>query len=195
MRFLTAFIATTAAFAAPALANPLPEDVTPSKIEARAPVCPKPTPYKTLAAGPLSPRLTPSAWHQQFVTCSATLVGGNTPRQYTVDVARAQAQALIAGMSTGKSGDPHRYFNTDGLAFGKNNCDRARALLMEYPIYWRGVAGDWQKDVLTARQPNGATPIRAVYANVNGAVIFCGVMTHSEVTPQNQGTARFRLCT
>ncbi|EJT72455.1 hypothetical protein GGTG_09321 [Gaeumannomyces tritici R3-111a-1] len=167
MHFLSALVATTAAFAVPALAGPLPEDVAPTKIEARAP----------------------------FVTCRPTLAGTNTVKPYRVDVARAQSQARVAGLKEGISGDPHRYFNGDNLRFGVTNCDKAGSILLEYPIYWVGKNGDWQKDVKTEKQPGGATPIRTVYANVNGAIIFCGVMTHSSVTAENQGTQRFQRCT
>ncbi|KAL8364885.1 hypothetical protein RB595_003934 [Gaeumannomyces hyphopodioides] len=167
MHFLAALVAATAAFADLAVAGPLPQADAPSKVEARAPL----------------------------VTCRPRLEGKTTVKTYTVDVARAQAQARVGGLTTGKSGDPHRYMNGDNLRFGKNNCDKSGAILWEYPIYWEGVKGDWQKDTKTDKQPNGATPIRTVYANVNGGIFFCGVMTHSTVTSNNQGKSFFQLCT
>ncbi|KLU91503.1 hypothetical protein MAPG_10021 [Magnaporthiopsis poae ATCC 64411] len=167
MRFLAALAAATAIFAGPALAGPVPVTEVRSGLEQRA----------------------------ATVTCRPKLEGKNTVKTFTVDLARAESAARNAGLTTGKSGDPHRYHNGDGLVFNKNNCDKKDAILWEYPVYWEGIKGDWQKDTKTDKQPNGPTPLRAVYANANGGIVFCGVMTHSTVTAKNQGKAFFQLCT
>ncbi|OAQ65109.1 hirsutellin A toxin [Pochonia chlamydosporia 170] len=130
-----------------------------------------------------------------FVNCRPRLNNAAGPiRNFQVDVAVAQAQARKAGFTTGKSGDPHRYYNGDGLVFNIYNCDKAGAMLWEYPIYWVGKNAEWEKDTKTDRQPGGPTPIRVVYANNNGGIVYCGVMTHSIVTNNNQGQGFFQLC-
>nr|WGM57858.1 hirsutellin [Culicinomyces clavisporus] len=116
------------------------------------------------------------------------------PKLFRVDVDVARAQARAAGLTTGRSGDPHRYFNGDNLRFGVHNCDKRDAILWEYPIYWVGKNAVWQKDTRTDRQPGGPTPLRVVYSNSNGGVQFCGVMTHSVVNDQNQGLNFFQRC-
>ncbi|KAM5354692.1 hypothetical protein ACJ41O_001339 [Fusarium nematophilum] len=129
-----------------------------------------------------------------FVFCKPKLNGKE--KSFKVDVAVAQAQARKAGLTTGKSGDPHRYFNGDKLVFGVNNCDKASAILWEYPIYWVEKKGvEWEKDVKTDKQRGGSTPIRVVYSNSNGGIEYCGVMTHSTVNANNQGSAFFQKCT
>nr|AJF93387.1 hirsutellin toxin [Hirsutella thompsonii]AJF93388.1 hirsutellin toxin [Hirsutella thompsonii] len=127
-----------------------------------------------------------------IVTCRPKLDGREKP--FKVDVATAQAQARKAGLTTGKSGDPHRYFAGDHIRWGVNNCDKADAILWEYPIYWVGKNAEWAKDVKTSQQKGGPTPIRVVYANSRGAVQYCGVMTHSKVDKNNQGKEFFEKC-
>ncbi|KAM4056756.1 hirsutellin A toxin [Hirsutella rhossiliensis] len=129
-----------------------------------------------------------------IVTCKPKL-NGKTEKIFKVDVATAQAEARTAGLTTGKSGDPHRYFNGDHINFGVHNCDKKDAILWEYPIFWVGKNARWEKDVKTDKQKGGATPIRVVYANSNGGVQYCGVMTHSEVNDKNQGLKFFQKCT
>lgn len=112
-----------------------------------------------------------------------------------MDVATAQTQARKAGLSTGKSGDPHRYHNGDKISFGAHGCDKKDAVLWEFPVYWVGKNAEWAKDVKTDKQPGGPTPLRVVYANSNGGIQYCGVMTHSEVNDRNQGLKFFQKCT
>lgn len=111
-----------------------------------------------------------------------------------MDEAVARAQAKKAGLTTGKSGDPHRYFNGDHIVFNVHNCDKPGAILWEYPIYWVGKNFEWQKDTKTDKQPGGPTPIRVVYSNSNGGIEYCGTMTHAFVNAQNQGLGFFQRC-
>ncbi|KFG78708.1 hirsutellin A toxin [Metarhizium anisopliae] len=116
-------------------------------------------------------------------------------KKFKVDVGVAEDQAKKAGLITGKSGDPHRYMNGDKINFGIHNCDKEGAILWEYPIYWVGKKAEWMKDEKTDRQPGGPTPIRVVYANNNGNIVYCGVMTHAVVKSNNQGEKFFLKCT
>ncbi|KAJ2969936.1 hypothetical protein NQ176_g8419 [Zarea fungicola] len=127
------------------------------------------------------------------VTCRPTLNGQIKP--FRVDLGTAQSEARRVGLAPGKSGDPHRYFNGDGIHWGVQNCDKPGAILLEYPIYQIGKNAQWQKDTLTSAQKGGPTPLRTVFANANGGVVFCGVMTHSQVNAQNQGLSHFSHCT
>lgn len=97
-----------------------------------------------------------------------------------------------AGLTTGSSGDPHPYSNTDKLHWGVGACDKPSAHLLEYPVFWDGEKAEWKKDEYTKLQ--GKTPIRVVYANANGAPVYCGVMTHSKVTKEHKGEAFFVKC-
>lgn len=192
MRFLAALTAATAIFAGSALAGPVPNTDVGGRLEERAP----------------------------FVTCSPTLEGSGassskgkgkgkaskpTVKTFKVDLAAAEASVRAAGITTGTSGDPHRYHNGDGIVFNKNNCDKKDSILWEFPVYWVGFKKEgvkqkdidkgWLKDGKSGQQPLGSTPLRGVYANVNGGIYFCGVMTHSTVTANNQGKGFFQLCT
>ncbi|KAJ5127426.1 hirsutellin A toxin [Penicillium atrosanguineum] len=113
---------------------------------------------------------------------------------FKVDVAVAKTQAKKAGLTTGKSGEPHRYYNGDHIHFGVHNCDKRDAILWEYPIYWVDKRAEWEKDVKTTYQKGGPTPIRAVYANSNGGIEYCGVMTYTIVNDKNQGSGFFTKC-
>jgi len=97
-----------------------------------------------------------------------------------------------AGLNTGKSGDPHVYGNTDKIKWGVGACDKAGAHLLEYPVFWEGQKTNWEKNEYTALQ--GKTPIRVVYANANGAAVYCGVMTHAKVTKEFKGEDYFVKC-
>lgn len=113
-------------------------------------------------------------------------------KHFKVNVAHAKSEARKAGFAPGRSGDPHRYMNLDRLHFGIHNCDKASALLLEYPIYADGMGGDWKKDIRTSEQD--ATPIRTVFANSHGGFIWCGVMTHETVDGDHHGSGHFKLC-
>lgn len=97
-----------------------------------------------------------------------------------------------AGLAEGKSGDPHVYGNTDKLHWGVGACDKNSAHLLEYPIFWEGDKTEWKKDEYTSLQ--NKTPIRVVFANANGASVYCGVMTHSKVSATHQGEDFFTKC-
>lgn len=43
---------------------------------------------------------------------------------FTITEARAKAQAGAGAFMTGKSGDPHKYGNGDGIKWGVKGCDR-----------------------------------------------------------------------
>lgn len=131
----------------------------------------------------------------QTVTCRPTLVDDKKPKpkNFLVSTRTARSEAEKAKFpERTKSGDPHRYFNGDGLVFGKPHCD-TDAELWEYPVFWTAVKKTWNMNELTRNQP--ATPIRVVYAKVGGEVQYCGVMTHSQVDKDNRGKAFFQLCT
>ncbi|KAJ5361985.1 hirsutellin A toxin [Penicillium brevicompactum] len=131
----------------------------------------------------------------RIVTCTPRFKQpGGRIKQYQVDVGYAQAQAKKGGFREGRTGYPHRYKNHERLVFGTYNCDKARAHLMEYPIYWNGNGNEWQKDGDKKKQPGRYTPIRVVYANQNGALIYCGVMTHEFWFKNRHGAGDFKLC-
>ncbi|EGO22478.1 hypothetical protein SERLADRAFT_473356 [Serpula lacrymans var. lacrymans S7.9] len=129
---------------------------------------------------------------QTYVTCNPKTNTSPT-KSFKVDVNNAQSQAKSAGFVAGKSGDPHGYNSGDGIKWGSNNCDNGKNPLFEYPVFWVGAKQkEWQKDTKTSGQEK--TPIRVVYANVNGGIYYCGVMTHSEVDKNYQGKAFFEKC-
>ncbi|KAJ9491097.1 hypothetical protein VN97_g2165 [Penicillium thymicola] len=102
-----------AALNTPVLAGPVPEQAE-KKLDERAP-------------------------SQLSLFCAPRSNTATSPvKNFRVDVAVAQAQARKAALTTGKSGDPHRYFSGDHLVFDVHNCDKAGAILWEYPIYWVG---------------------------------------------------------
>lgn len=114
----------------------------------------------------------------------------------------AKEQMKIAGFQAGRSGDPHPYGGSDGIVWGNEACDKKNApYLLEYPVFWVGSSGKtgqlaWEKDVKTEVQSlKQRTPLRVVYANQNGGFIYCGIMTHSEVTADFQGKDFFTKCT
>jgi len=114
-------------------------------------------------------------------------------KSFKVDVDNAKAQAKVAGFTTGKSGDPHGYGNGDKIHWGVNNCDDGKSPLFEYPVFWEGAKQkEWKKDTKSKEQEK--TPIRVVYANKNGGIVYCGIMTHSEVDKDFQGKAFFQKC-
>lgn len=83
--------------------------------------------------------------------------------------------------------------NGDSIHWGVDNCDNGKNPLFEYPIFWKGAnQKEWKKDTKTKDQDK--TPIRVVYANKNGGVSYCGVMTHSEVDKNYQGKGFFEKC-
>jgi hypothetical protein len=130
---------------------------------------------------------------QTFVFCNPK-TNTSPVKSFKVDVDNAQAQAKVAGFTTGKSGDPHGYENGDKINWGVNNCDDGKSPLFEYPIFWEGAKQkEWQKDTKSKSQEK--TPIRVVYANKNGAIDYCGIMTHSEVDKNFQGKDFFQKCT
>lgn len=105
-----------------------------------------------------------------------------------MDAYKAKVQAGKAGITKGKSGDPHRYYNGEGLKWDFHGCDDSLDL-WEYPVFAIGDKQDaWQKDTKTSKQEE--TAIRAVSANMNGGAKFCGVMVHEliNVPPAAQGT-------
>jgi len=126
------------------------------------------------------------------VTCNPSK-NSSPAKPFKVDVNDAKAQAKIAGFTAGKSGDPHGYGNGDGITWGVDNCDRKKNPLHEYPIFWVGSEQkEWEKDTRSKSQQR--TPIRVVYANVNGAIVYCGIMTHSVVDKEYQGSKAFEKC-
>ncbi|KAJ2979887.1 hypothetical protein NQ176_g2976 [Zarea fungicola] len=127
------------------------------------------------------------------VTCKPKLAGKAKSFKVSLDTAKSEARRV--GLAPGKSGDPHRYFAGDGIHWGVDGCDKASAILLEYPIYQVGKNAQWEENTLTAAQPGGPTPLRTVFANAAGGVIFCGVMTHSTVDAENRGHDFFERCT
>jgi len=91
-----------------------------------------------------------------------------------------------------KSGYPHIYRNLDKIDWGVTNCDSARDPVYEYPIFWKGSKMEWQPNV--DKKSQSKTPIRVVYAAKNGALRYCGIMTHSEVAVDHQGLGYFQKC-
>ncbi|KAL2000167.1 hypothetical protein VTN02DRAFT_3466 [Thermoascus thermophilus] len=114
-------------------------------------------------------------------------------KSFNVDVDNARQQAQGAVFQSGKSGYPHRYMNGDKIHWGVDNCDNGKNPLFEYPVFWKGSKQkEWKKDTKTKDQDK--TPLRVVYANKNGGVSYCGVMTHSEVDKSYQGKGFFQKC-
>ncbi|KAN0072018.1 Ribonuclease/ribotoxin [Elaphomyces granulatus] len=114
-------------------------------------------------------------------------------KSFKVDVDNAQSQAKVAGFTAGKSGDPHGYGNGDKISWGVTNCDDGKSPLFEYPVFWEGAKQkEWQKDTKSSSQEK--TPIRVVYANKNGGIVYCGIMTHSNVDKDYQGKGAFEKC-
>ncbi|KAK7917599.1 hypothetical protein PG985_011207 [Apiospora marii] len=120
-------------------------------------------------------------------------------KTFTVSEDRAKKQAAAGAFEAGKSGDPHKYGNGDGIKWGVKGCDRTgkdKYQLWEYPIYWDSKGKEWNKDKLSKDQ-DGKTPLRVVYfkdpGNSNRPKV-CGVMTHSEVDKDFQGKKFFQKC-
>lgn len=114
-----------------------------------------------------------------------------------MDLATAASEARRAGLVPGLSGDPHRFMNGEGIKWGVRNCDLNGAILFEFPVYKVGIKKTWQKDAKTKGQT--PTDIRTVYANVNGGIVFCGVMTHNKINipieKQGKNAPPFIHCT
>lgn len=137
-------------------------------------------------------QLTLSLIPQTFVLCKPSK---NTSgiKSFKVDIANAKAQGQSAGFKAGKSGDPHGYNSGDGIVWGVDNCDNKKNPLFEYPVFWDTAAQkEWKKG--TKSKDQGKTPIRVVYANKNGGISYCGIMTHSEVDKTYQGKGFFEHC-
>ncbi|KAK7973361.1 hypothetical protein PG996_007588 [Apiospora saccharicola] len=120
-------------------------------------------------------------------------------KTFTVSESRAKNQAAAGAFEAGKSGDPHKYGNGDGIKWDVKGCDRTgkdKHQLWEYPIYWDAKGKEWDKDKLSKNQ-DGKTPLRVVYfkdpGNSNRPKV-CGVMTHSEVDKDFQGKKFFQKC-
>jgi len=129
---------------------------------------------------------------QTYVYCKPKTNASNI-KSFKVDVDNAKSQAKVAGFTAGKSGDPHGYGNGDHIHWGVTNCDDGKSPLFEYPVFWEGAKQkEWKKDTKTSSQEK--TPIRVVYANKNGGIVYCGIMTHSEVDKDYQGKAFFEKC-
>ncbi len=98
----------------------------------------------------------------------------------------------------GASGDPHRYYNSEGVTFNPDRCGGASALLYEYPLFWMAkgkTVSVWNKDKKTLGQMD--TPIRVIYANKGGVPFYCGVVIHEKVQVTNngvKGSGNFVLC-
>ncbi|KFY93359.1 hypothetical protein V500_03734 [Pseudogymnoascus sp. VKM F-4518 (FW-2643)] len=138
-----------------------------------------------VSAAPLEARNT-------FVLCKPSK---NTSgiKSFKVDIANAKAQGQSAGFKAGKSGDPHGYNSGDGIVWGVDNCDNKKNPLFEYPVFWDTAAQkEWKKG--TKSKDQSKTPIRVVYANKNGGISYCGIMTHSEVDKTYQGKGFFEHC-
>ena len=184
MHFTKAFLA-LALVAAPVLAAPAA--VAEDSLETRA--------VSALLRSPLCywTSLTLSHILQTYVYCNPK-TNTSPVKSFKIDVDNAQAQAKVAGFTAGKSGDPHGYENGDKINWGVNNCDDGKSPLFEYPIFWEGAKQkEWQKDTKSKSQEK--TPIRVVYANKNGGIDYCGIMTHSEVDKDYQGKDFFQKCT
>lgn len=52
-------------------------------------------------------------------------------KKFTVKESRALAQAKVALYEAGKSGDPHRYYNGDGIQWGVKGCNKKDAVIWE----------------------------------------------------------------
>lgn len=55
-----------------------------------------------------------------------------------MDVKTAIEQAKAGGLVGGPSGDPHPYYNLDGINWDEDKaqvCNNPRSILMEYPVY------------------------------------------------------------
>ncbi|KAH5426431.1 hypothetical protein HBI47_118860 [Parastagonospora nodorum] len=119
-------------------------------------------------------------------------------KSFAVSEKRAEEQVKVAMFTAGTSGDPHQYGNGDGIKWGVKGCDKKgdkKNQLYEYPIFWDTAKMEWKKDELSKTQEK--TPLRVVYfedkGNSNRPKI-CGVMTHSKVEKNFQGTAFFQKC-
>lgn len=63
------------------------------------------------------------------------------------------------------------------------------------PIFWDSFRAEWKKNDLSKKQEK--TPLRVVYyedKGNNGRPKICGVMTHSNVEKNYQGTSFFTKC-
>ncbi|KAI1394269.1 Ribonuclease/ribotoxin [Hypoxylon trugodes] len=130
----------------------------------------------------------------EYVNCLPAKNQSPQKNGFKVSVDNAKNEAGVAKFQTKtKSGDPHRYQNTDKLNWGVSDCDDANSELWEYPVFWEGAnQKTWRINDKTKNQDK--TPIRVVYANNNGNVVYCGIMTHSEVDSNYQGKGYFQKC-
>ncbi|KAH8684211.1 Ribonuclease/ribotoxin, partial [Tricladium varicosporioides] len=114
-------------------------------------------------------------------------------KTFRVDVDHAIAQAKFAGFKSGASSYPHGFGNVERIRWNVQNCDAKNAILNEYPVYWDTAKKDWEKEKKTNAQ--GKTPIRVVYANQNGGVVYCGLMVHTTVEGKDFAMSRdFKKC-
>ncbi|KAJ2988679.1 hypothetical protein NUW58_g3851 [Xylaria curta] len=134
----------------------------------------------------------PLAARDTIVTCVPKKNDSPT-KSFKVSVDNGKSQAQVAGFSTGKSGYPHLFENKEGLKWGVRECDEANVALEEYPLFWSGAKqSEWKKDVKKSDQDK--TPIRVIYANKSGAVVYCGIVVHGTVAADYSGSDAFVKC-
>ncbi|RAH84635.1 hypothetical protein BO86DRAFT_306603, partial [Aspergillus japonicus CBS 114.51] len=120
---------------------------------------------------------------------------------WKVSVATAKVEMEKAGIShQGKTGYPHPYHNHQKLNWSVATCKKANIDLLEYPVFWERHASIYNTKK-TNQQAH--SPIRVVYANDGGVMVYCGVMTHVEAEQLEDmggqgswtGKEGFRICT
>ncbi|KAI8303329.1 hypothetical protein K4K61_007186 [Colletotrichum sp. SAR11_59] len=164
-----------ALFTVPILAVPTP--ATENGLEARAP--PKSAPKQA----PKKPAT---------VTCTPTKSKAKE-KKFVVEIEKVKIEATNAGFAAGKSSYPHVFGNQEKINWGVEACTSGKPTLYEYPVFWQGYKGAvWQKDEKVKNQ--NVSPLRVVYANSKGSVVYCGVMTHVEVSKDYRGSKEFKKC-
>ncbi|KAI0438911.1 Ribonuclease/ribotoxin [Xylaria telfairii] len=127
------------------------------------------------------------------VTCRP-MTNHSPTRNFRVSVDNAKSQARAVKFKTGRSDYPHRFGNMEHIHWGVRQCDEAKADLEEYPVFWSGSRQrEWRADDKKSDQEK--TPIRVMYANARGTVVYCGIVTHDTVGSDYAGSGNFSKCT
>lgn len=112
----------------------------------------------------------------------------------------AKAEMEKAGISRqGKTGYPHPYLNHQRLDWSVGTCKKTNIDLLEYPVFWQRYA---PIDNTKKTNEQAHSPIRVVYANDGGVMVYCGVMTHEVAKTEHNvggqkswiGDKRFKIC-
>ncbi|KAF4930430.1 hypothetical protein CGCVW01_v000961 [Colletotrichum viniferum] len=114
-------------------------------------------------------------------------------KKFVVEIEKVKIEATNAGFAAGKSSYPHVFGNQETINWGVKACTNGKPTLYEYPVFWQGYKGAvWQKDEKVKNQ--NVSPLRVVYTNSKGSVVYCGVMTHVEVSKDYRGSKEFKKC-